>query len=53
MGQVYQLNKVHIYNWVEKNRERHNEINKMSRRRIVAKRKAWEEIRKEFLNILL
>ena len=53
MGQVYQLNKVHIYNYVAKNRERHNELNRLSARRKALKLKIWKEVAQEFRNILI
>lgn len=53
MGQPYQQNKKHIYNWVEKNRDRHNEINKLSKRRTALKHKIWKEVAEEFRQILL
>ena len=49
MGQCYQKNKVHIYNWVNKNRERYNELCKIKQKRYLE----WKRIQKIFLNILL
>ena len=49
----YQQNKPHIYNWVAKNRDRHNELNKLSQRRMALKRRIWKEIAEEFRNILI
>lgn len=45
---TYSYNKVHIYNWREKNIERNRAINRKSEQ----KRYAWKKIQKEFLAIL-
>lgn len=53
MGQVYALNKVHIYNYREKNREKYNEYQRM----LLIKRRTnpyyeYEKITRIFRNIL-
>lgn len=49
MPPTYQQNKKSIYNWVSKNKELHYKIVVKSNRR----RRAWNKIKTEFLNILL
>jgi len=49
MTYPYQLNKVHIYNWREKNLDHNRLINRKSKR----KYDAWKKIKKIYLNILL
>jgi len=45
----YHLNKKHIDNWRVQNRNKSNEIDKMSKRRC----RGWKSIQTIFLNILL
>lgn len=49
MSPTYQQNKQHIYKWIEKNRERHREIDCKSKKRAYQ----WKKIKMEFLNINL
>ena len=49
MPATYLQNKVHIYNWVAKNPDRHREINKILQRRY----DKWRAIQKVYLQILL
>jgi len=53
MPPTYAQNKPHIYKWIEKNKERHNEISAQSMVRYRAKCKMWKEIQKVYLSILL
>lgn len=53
MGQSYNKNKVHIYNWVEKNRDKHNEINRISKRKADERKRVWKQVAEEFRHILL
>ncbi len=49
MPLAYHLNKKHIQNWRQNNREKSNEIDRKSKRKCYA----WKSIQKVFLNILL
>ena len=49
MPLAYSKNKVHIYKWVENNRDQHNEICKKYQR----KYDAWKRETKKFRNILI
>lgn len=45
MPPSYKQNKIHIYKWLEQNREKHNYNQARSIR--------WRRIKREFLNILI
>ena len=45
----YSKNKIHIYNWLAINPDRHREINKINQRRY----DKWRAIQKVYLQILL
>jgi len=49
----YEQNKEFIYNWREKNKEKHRELSKIHMRNYRLKLQNWKEIKFEFLNILL
>jgi hypothetical protein len=49
MPLAYSQNKIHIYNWRAKNKERYNALNKIH----VKKYQTWRKIKFEFLSILL
>jgi hypothetical protein len=48
MGQSYQLNKVHIYNYRNKEGSNYNAYMKIYQ----IKMRAWKKVQKEFFNIL-
>ena len=56
MGQSYQLNKVHIYNYRNKEGSNYNAYMKIYQIKMRAKKKLlkeqWKEVQREFFNIL-
>lgn len=46
---TYAQNKVHIYNWRDKNKEQLKELNRKSAQKF----RNWNKIKTEFLNILI
>lgn len=48
MPPSYQQNKVHIYNWREKNIEKHKELSRLHMKKYCQ----WKKIQREFLGIL-
>lgn len=53
MSPSYAQNKPYIYNWIEKNKSRHNELSAQGMVRYRAKCKNWKEIQKVYFSILL
>ena len=53
MPPTYSQNKVHIYKWIEKNKDRHNELSAQAMVKYRLKCKNWKEIQKVYFNILL
>ena len=49
----YSQNKVHIYKWVDKNKDKHNSNNMKNYYKMKIKCPIWRQIKYEYLAILL
>lgn len=53
MGGTYQQNKTSIYNWIEKNKDKHRENSRIGMAKVRMKKLEWKIIKQEYLLILL
>ncbi len=53
MSGTYADNKIHIYNWIEKNPDKYKENNRIQASKRYYRRKAWNDITKSFRHILI